>query len=254
VASIFAGTTPSTHSSDGRGVALPEGEMQPLLRFEGVSKTYHRGSESIHALEKVSFDVGAGDFVVVTGPSGSGKSTLLHVAAGLDEPDEGSVLFEGIDIYSYSARERAKFRRRKLGFVFQFFNLVPTLNAVQNVSLPLLLDGISKNSADAKAEELLTQLGMAHRLHHKPNEMSGGQMQRVAVARALIADPPLILADEPTGNLDSETGEEVLRLLKEAAAQHGAAVILVTHDPEAAGIGDRRVAIHDGRILTAVEG
>ncbi len=224
----------------------------PLLRFHEVTKHYDRGTESIRALERVSFDVNTGDFVVVTGPSGSGKSTLLHVAAGLDRPNSGEVYFNGEDVFGFSSRERARFRRRNLGFIFQFFNLVPTLNAVQNVSLPLLLDGLGKHAADAKARALLESMGMGERLGHRPAEMSGGQMQRVAVARALVADPPLILADEPTGNLDSEAGAEVLRLLKSAAADHKATVLLVTHDPEAATIGDRRVAIHDGRVLQTV--
>lgn len=224
----------------------------PLLLFEDVSKSYHRGTEEIHALRRVTCSIDDGEFVVVTGPSGSGKSTLLHVAAGLDKPDTGRVTFRGTDVFEFGSRKRARFRRRNIGFVFQFFNLVPTLNAVQNVSLPMLLDGIGKAEADKRAEELLVQLGMESRLHHKPNEMSGGQMQRVAVARALIADPPVILADEPTGNLDSEAGAEVLAVLKDAAAVRGAAVVLVTHDPEAAQIGDRRIAIHDGNILAAV--
>ncbi|MFN8106087.1 MAG: ABC transporter ATP-binding protein [Acidimicrobiia bacterium] len=225
---------------------------EPLVHFENVSKSYHRGTEEIHALRNVTCSISDGEFVVVTGPSGSGKSTLLHVAAGLDKPDSGKVTFRGTDVFEFGSRKRARFRRRNIGFVFQFFNLVPTLNAVQNVSLPMLLDGVGKAEADKRAEELLVQLGMQSRLHHKPNELSGGQMQRVAVARALIADPPVILADEPTGNLDSEAGAEVLAVLKDAATSQGAAVVLVTHDPEAAQIGDRRIAIHDGNILAAV--
>lgn len=224
----------------------------PLLHFEDVSKSYHRGTEEIHALRQVTATISEGEFVVVTGPSGSGKSTLLHVAAGLDKPDQGKVTFRDIDVFELGSRKRARFRRRNIGFVFQFFNLVPTLDAVQNVSLPMLLDGYGKAEADKRAEDLLTQLGMESRLHHKPNEMSGGQMQRVAVARALIADPPIILADEPTGNLDSEAGAEVLSVLKDAAASRGAAVVLVTHDPEAAQIGDRRIAIHDGNVIAGV--
>jgi ABC-type lipoprotein export system ATPase subunit len=225
---------------------------EPLLEFEGVSRTYSRGNESIAALTEASLTVHSGEFIVVTGPSGAGKSTLLHVAAGLDAPDAGTCRFRGQNIYTLNSKARARYRRRNIGFVFQFFHLVPTLDAVQNVSLPLLLDGVPKGDADRRAEKMLTRLGMGDRLRHKPNEMSGGQMQRVAVARAVIAEPPLVLADEPTGNLDSEAGTEVLRILKEAAASNKAAVILVTHDPEAAEIGDRRVAIHDGRLLAAV--
>ncbi len=225
---------------------------QPLVRFAEVSKSYYRGAEEIHALRNVTLTIEEGSFIVITGPSGSGKSTLLHVAASLDMPNKGTVFFREEDIFSFTNREQARFRRQNLGFVFQFFNLIPTLNAIQNTSLPLLLDGVSKRNADARAEELLSSLGMEDRLQHKPHEMSGGQMQRVAVARALIANPALILADEPTGNLDSESGAEVLALLKKAAKDHGAAVALVTHDTEAAEIGDRRISIQDGRVMSSV--
>lgn len=219
----------------------------PLLRFEDVSKSYHRGTEEIHALRHVTCTIDDGEFVVVTGPSGSGKSTLLHVAAGLDKPDSGVVEFRGTDVFQFGSRKRARFRRRNIGFIFQFFNLVPTLNAVQNVSLPMLLDGIGKTEADKRAEELLVQLGMESRLHHKPNEMSGGQMQRVAIARALVTQPAILLADEPTGNLDSKSGAEVMRIIKEMNAEHGLTVVLVTHDPQIAAQAERIIRIFDGR-------
>lgn len=223
-----------------------------LIHLHDVSRAYLRGDERISALTHTSLQVEPGEFLVVTGPSGSGKSTLLHVAGGLDAPDSGVVRFRGQDVYAWSSHERARYRRRQVGFVFQFFNLVPTLDAVQNVSLPLLLDGVQPAVADRRATELLERLGIGDRRGHTPGEMSGGQMQRVAVARAVVANPPLVLADEPTGNLDSASGVEVLALLKEAAKLNGAAVILVTHDPSAADLGDRKVTIHDGHLLAEV--
>lgn len=188
--------------------------VTPVLQLTGVGKTYRRGDEQVHVLVDFDFTVGAGEFVVVTGPSGAGKSTLLHVAGGLDAPDGGTVAMAGRDVWSMSAGARAAFRRRNLGFIFQFFNLVPMLTAVENVSLPLVLDGIPARSADARAEELLHRIGLGDRAEHRPAELSGGQMQRVAVARAVVARPSIVLADEPTGNLDwsavwrrgSETG------------------------------------------------
>jgi ABC-type lipoprotein export system ATPase subunit len=184
---------------------------------------------------------------VVTGPSGAGKSTLLHVAGGLDAPDTGLVSVNGQDVWSMSAGARAAFRRRNLGFVFQFFNLVPMLTAVQNVSLPLVLDGVPARSADARAEELLERVGLGDRAGHLPAELSGGQMQRVAVARALVARPSIVLADEPTGNLDSHSSAEVLDLLRSLSDEDGAAVVLVTHDQAAVRYGSRKLHLVDGR-------
>jgi putative ABC transport system permease protein len=177
--------------------------VKPVLQLKGVSKTYRRGDEQVHVLVDFDFTLDAGEFVVVTGPSGAGKSTLLHIAGGLDAPDSGTVAVTGQDVWSMSTGARAAFRRRNLGFVFQFFNLVPMLTAVENVSLPLVLDGMPARSADARAEELLQRVGLGERARHRPAELSGGQMQRVAVARALVARPSIILADEPTGNLES---------------------------------------------------
>ena len=188
----------------------------------------------MNVLVGFDFTLAAGEFVAVTGPSGAGKSTLLHVAGGLDPPDTGSVAVAGQDVWAMSSSTRAAFRRRNLGFVFQFFNLVPMLTAVENVSLPLVLDGIPTRSADARAEELLHRVGLGDRLRHRPAELSGGQMQRVAVARALAARPSIILADEPTGNLDSHSSTEVLDLLRSLSEEDGAAVVLATHDQAAA--------------------
>jgi ABC-type lipoprotein export system ATPase subunit len=226
------------------------GEITPVLQLEGVAKTYRRGDEQVRVLVDFDFTLGAGEFVVVTGPSGAGKSTLLHIAGGLDAPDTGTVAVSGQNMWSMSARARAAFRRRNLGFVFQFFNLVPMLTAVENVSLPLVLDGMPARSADARAEELLHRVGLGDRARHRPAELSGGQMQRVAVARALVARPSIILADEPTGNLDSHSSIEVLDLLRSLSDEDGAAVVMVTHDHIAAGYGTREVHLVDGRAHT----
>ncbi|MDX1885591.1 ABC transporter ATP-binding protein [Mycolicibacterium sp. 120270] len=220
--------------------------MEPVLQLAGVNKTYRIGDEQTRALVDFDFDVSAGEFVVVTGPSGAGKSTLLHIAGGLDAPDTGVVSVNGQDVWSVSAGARAAFRRRNLGFVFQFFNLVPMLTAVQNVSLPLVLDGTAARVADARAEALLERVGLGDRTGHRPAELSGGQMQRVAVARALVAGPSLILADEPTGNLDSHSSAEVLDLLRSLSDEDGAAVVMVTHDRTAASYGSREVHLVDG--------
>ncbi|WP_409428621.1 ABC transporter ATP-binding protein [Mycobacterium sp. SMC-11] len=217
------------------------------LQLEGVSKQYRRGDEQVNVLVEFDFHVNAGEFVVVTGPSGAGKSTLLHVAGGLDAPDTGTVVVAGHDVWAMSARARAEFRRRHLGFVFQFFNLVPMLTAVQNVSLPLVLDGVSARAADARAEELLDRVGLADRARHRPAELSGGQMQRVAVARALAARPSIILADEPTGNLDRRSSTEIVELLRSLSDEDGTAVVVVTHDRAAARYGTREVHLVDGR-------
>ena len=220
--------------------------MKPVLQLAGVNKTYRRGDEQTKVLVDVDFVLDEGEFVVVTGPSGAGKSTLLHIAGGLDAPDSGTVSVNGKDVWSLSAGARAGFRRRNLGFVFQFFNLVPMLTAVQNVSLPLVLDGMAARVADARAEELLGRVGLGDRAGHRPAELSGGQMQRVAVARALVARPSLILADEPTGNLDSHSSAEVLGLLRALSDEDGAAVVMVTHDQTAARYGSRELHLVDG--------
>jgi ABC-type lipoprotein export system ATPase subunit len=221
--------------------------VTPVLQLQGVSKTYRRGDEQVHVFADFDFTLDAGEFVVVTGPSGAGKSTLLHVAGGLDAPDSGTVAVAGQDVWAMSTGARAAFRRRNLGFVFQFFNLVPMLTAVENVSLPLVLDGMPARSADARAAELLERVGLGDRGRHRPAELSGGQMQRVAVARALVARPGIILADEPTGNLDSHSSTEVLDVLRSLADEDGAAVVMVTHDPEAARYGSRVLHLVDGR-------
>jgi ABC-type lipoprotein export system ATPase subunit len=227
--------------------------MTPVLQLEGVFKKYRRGDEVVHALADFDLSLDAGEFVVVTGPSGAGKSTLLHIAGGLDKPDAGRVAVAGQDVWAMRTGARAALRRRNLGFVFQFFNLVPTLSAVENVSLPLVLDGVAAHSADVRAKALLERIGLGDRGRHCPAELSGGQMQRVAVARALAARPSIVLADEPTGNLDSHSSTEVLSLLRSLADEEGAAVVMVTHDASAVGYGSRELHLVDGRAHCAAD-
>jgi ABC-type lipoprotein export system ATPase subunit len=234
-----------------RSARVTINSVTPVLQLTSVGKTYRRGDEQVRVLVDFDFTLDAGEFVVVTGPSGAGKSTLLHIAGGLDAPDSGTVKVDGQDVWAKSTGARAAFRRRNLGFVFQFFNLVPMLTAVQNVSLPLVLDGVPARSADARAEELLERVGMGDRARHLPAELSGGQMQRVAVARALVARPSIVLADEPTGNLDSHSSAEVLELLRSLSDQDGAAVVMVTHDAVAARYGSRELHLVDGRTREA---
>lgn len=226
----------------------------PALRLDGINKMYRRGAEELHVLIDIDVEVNAGEFVVLTGPSGAGKSTLLHIAGGLDAPDSGTVSVAGRDVWTMSAGARAACRRRQLGFVFQFFNLVPTLTAVQNVSLPLVLDGVPARRADARAEGLLARVGLADRAQHLPAQLSGGQMQRVAVARALVAEPAVVLADEPTGNLDRHSSEEVLDLLRSLSYEDGTAVVMVTHDRAAARHCSRELHLVDGRAAADVMG
>jgi ABC-type lipoprotein export system ATPase subunit len=216
-----------------------------LLRFEGVSKRFHRGHEEVVALDGVDLTIEAGEFVALIGPSGSGKSTLLHLAGGLDQPDAGRILLGDRDVATLSIGERAKLRRREIGFVFQFFHLIPTLTVTENIELPLLLDGVKSNG---RTSELLERVGLGPRAEHLPSELSGGEMQRAAIARALVARPTLILADEPTGNLDSATGETVLAVLAEQVAESGAALVMVTHDRDVAKRADIVHTLRDGRL------
>jgi len=219
-----------------------------LLRAEALKKSYSRGDQTVEALKGVDLSIAPGQFVSIMGPSGSGKSTLLHLMGGLDRPTSGKVILNGEAIERLNDRELSLFRRRKLGFIFQFFNLLPTLSALENVALPLLLDGKPMSEIEARAKELLSTMGMEKRIQHKPDQLSGGEMQRVAIARALMSDPLLILADEPTGNLDSKTGESVLTLLSDLVKTTGKTVVMVTHDPNAASFGDRQIRVRDGLI------
>jgi putative ABC transport system ATP-binding protein len=222
-----------------------------LVELRDVQRTYRRGEETVLALRGVSLAVDAGDFLVVTGPSGSGKSTLLHIMAGLDRPSGGDVLLGGTSLSAMSDDDLTLRRRRGIGFIFQFFHLLPTLSATDNVGLPLLLDGLGPDEIRSRAGQALERVGLAHRRNHRPREMSGGEQQRVAIARALVIRPSLILADEPTGNLDSASGADILQILRAAPAEYGAAVVLVTHQPDAAMAGERTLCMRDGRIETA---
>jgi putative ABC transport system ATP-binding protein len=219
-----------------------------MIRCVEVRKVYRQGDNEITALAGISLEIARGTFAVVMGPSGSGKSTLLHLIGGLDRPSSGDLLVDGHSIGAMGDGELTLLRRRKIGFVFQFFNLLPTLTAAENVALPLVLDGRPKGEADARAHMLLQKVGLQERKKHLPEELSGGEIQRVALARALAFDPPVILADEPTGNLDSRNGAAVLSLLRGFSADAGCTVVMVTHSEEAAAYGARRIYLRDGAI------
>jgi len=219
-----------------------------MMELQEVAKSYPQGRRMVHALRGVSLKISAGEFVSIMGPSGSGKSTLLHLLGALDVPTSGRVLFDGRDLQTFSDAERSLLRRNRIGFIFQFFNLLPTLKAVENVALPLLLGGGSRRLAREKALAGLSQVGLADRASHFPEEISGGEMQRVAIARALVTEPEAILCDEPTGNLDSVTSKEILTLLRGLPEAGRRSVVMVTHDSQAAAYGDRLITIRDGLI------
>jgi putative ABC transport system ATP-binding protein len=219
-----------------------------LLKVKALEKSYTRGEETVHALRGVNLDILEGQFVSIMGPSGSGKSTLLHLMGGLDRPTRGEVILKGESIASMTDAELSLFRRQKLGFIFQFFNLLPTLTAIENVALPRLLGNESIRKIEPRAKELLAMMGLSDRIHHKPDQLSGGEMQRVAIARALVSDPLMILADEPTGNLDTRTGEVILGYLQKLSREMGKTVVMVTHDSKAASFGNRLIRIKDGRV------
>lgn len=221
-----------------------------MMELIDVTKVYQQGRRTVQAVRGVSLRVEAGEFISIMGPSGSGKSTLMHLLGALDTPTTGRALFDGEDLAAMSDRRRSHLRRTRIGFVFQFFNLLPTLTAVENVALPLLLGGESRRSARLRAEACLDRVGLSHRSDHFPEELSGGEMQRVAVARALVTEPEAILCDEPTGNLDSANARVILDLLRQLPEAGRRSVVMVTHAPEAAAVGDRIVHIADGRITS----
>ena len=221
-----------------------------LIQAENLTKVYGKGDTAIVALDHVNLTVNPGEFVAVMGPSGCGKSTLLHLIGGLDRPSDGNVSIDGQPLAAMSDNTITQLRRRKVGYVFQFFNLVPILSSVENVALPLLLDGANSAKSKQKAAEWLTQVGLEHRLASRPDQLSAGQQQRVAIARALITDPVLVLADEPTGNLDTKSADEIAGLLKQVAKTWGRAVLMVTHDPRIAAYADRIVFLKDGKIVS----
>ncbi len=224
--------------------------MGIILECKNVYKTYHRGEEDVHALCGINLSVEQGTFTMLTGASGSGKSTLLHCIAGVDQPDSGNVFVGGQDIHALSPHDSAVFRRRKIGLIYQFFNLLPTLTARQNILLPLSLDG--REPDKDYFDELVRTIGIQDRLDHYPAQMSGGQQQRCAIARALIAKPDLCLADEPTGNLDRKNTDETMELLKEARVKFGQTIIMVTHDQRLTEFCDRVIEMTDGKIISDV--
>ena len=219
-----------------------------MIELHDATKTYEQGRRVVNAVRGVTMSVTGGEFVTIMGPSGSGKSTLMHLMGALDTPSTGRAVFQGQNLQAMSDSERSLLRRTRIGFVFQAFNLLPTLTAAENVALPLLLGGTARRLAMARAIECLRNVGLDPRKDHYPEELSGGEMQRVAVARALIADPDAVLCDEPTGNLDTATSRDILELLSKLPAPNRRAVILVTHDPSAAAYGTRLVKIRDGVI------
>jgi putative ABC transport system ATP-binding protein len=219
----------------------------PALAGIALTRTFGQGISLVRAVDDVSLSVSAGELVVVTGASGSGKSTLLHLLGGLDTPDEGRVLLQGEDISRLPQRQLSLIRRRRLGFLLQFFSLLPTLTAIENVSLPLALDGTSRAQARARAEEALHGVGVFERRAHHPGTLSGGEQQRVALARAIVTNPVVLLADEPTGSLDSTSGQAIFELLRESATSSG--VVLVSHDPRAADYADRVIRLADGQVV-----
>jgi ABC-type lipoprotein export system ATPase subunit len=219
-----------------------------MIRCLDVRKTYCQGDNEVTVLSGITVDIPQGQFATIMGPSGSGKSTLLHLMGGLDRPSAGDVLVDERIISQMADDQVTLFRRTKIGVVFQFFNLLPTLTALENITLPFVLDGQPKGKADGRAEFLLDKVGLAHRRRHLPEAMSGGEIQRLAIARALAFQPPIILADEPTGNLDSKNGQIVLDLLRRINQEDRCTVVMVTHSPEAAKIGDRTIFLRDGLI------
>ena len=218
----------------------------PLMSMKGVTRDYKLGKTLVRALRGLDLEIAKGDVVAIMGPSGSGKSTLMHIIGALDVPTTGTAMIDGSDLRDMKERQLVTFRGKKVGFVFQTFNLVQTLSALQNVELPMIFQGIGRSERTQRAKDLLTRVGLAERIRHKPNELSGGERQRVSVARSLANDPEIILADEPTGNLDTESGQSILDLLKELSVNDGKTVIIVTHDPEAAAIADRIITLRDG--------
>jgi putative ABC transport system ATP-binding protein len=225
--------------------------LETAIETIDLKKTFSLGTVNVEVLKNVKVEIHKGDFVSVMGPSGSGKSTLLYLIGGLDKPTSGSIMVAGRDIAVMDDREISILRRRTIGFVFQFYNLVPNLNVEENILLPVLLDGKKAKDCKARLDELLENVGLTGRRLHTPREMSGGEQQRVSIARALVNNPDIILADEPTGNLDTKTGREIMRLLKEINLSYEKTIVMVTHSPESAEYGNRIINIRDGEVVEA---
>ena len=220
-----------------------------IVKTESLTKLFGRGATAVTALNQLDLEIDAGEFVAVMGPSGCGKSTLLHLMGGLDRPTSGRVVIDGRDLSQLNDDALAHLRRTRIGFVFQFYNLIPVLTSVENAALPLILDGVNFSAAKARAEEWLGRVGLVDRMDHRPDQLSGGEQQRVAIARALVTEPALILADEPTGNLDSRAADELVGLLKEISERWDRTVLMVTHDPRMAAYADRIVFLKDGTVI-----
>ena len=221
-----------------------------ILKVENLVKTYKNGNSTINAVDNISFSVEKGDFVAIVGASGSGKSTLLHLLGGVDRPTSGKVYIDNVDIYSMNNDALAIFRRRQVGLIYQFYNLIPILNVEENIVLPCKLDG--KNVSKDRLNEIIDTLGLSARRKHLPNELSGGQQQRVSIGRAIINNPALVLADEPTGNLDSKASDEIVALLKESNKKYNQTIIVITHDSDIASVANRVITIEDGKIVSDV--
>ena len=217
-----------------------------ILRVENLTKIYGKGENAVHALDGVSFSVKKGEFIAIIGPSGSGKSTLLHILGGVDRPTSGTVLMDGKDVYAQNEEQLAIFRRRQVGLIYQFYNLIPVLNVTENIMLPVLMDGQQVNQE--RLSELMETLQLTGRENHLPNQLSGGQQQRVSIGRALMNAPAVVLADEPTGNLDSKNSREIVSLLKLSNEKYGQTVLIITHDESIALQADRIISIEDGKI------
>ncbi len=221
----------------------------PFLEAQSLTKTYRVGGSTVHALRDVDFTAAQGDFVVINGPSGSGKTTFLNLISAIDRPTEGDVLIEGASTAALSERQLAQLRKDKIGLIFQTFNLIPVLTAAENAEYPLLLQKLSRAERSDRVQSILAEVGLEDLARRRPNELSGGQRQRIAIARALITQPKLVLADEPTANLDSETGAQVMALMRTLNEEHCVVFIVVTHDPAVAGYARRRIRIHDGHLM-----
>jgi len=217
-----------------------------MVKIENLSKIYGTGDAEVRALDNVSFEIPKGEFTAIIGPSGSGKSTLLHLLGGVDRPTSGKVFIDGTDIYALNESQLAIFRRRHIGLIYQFYNLIPTLNVEENITLPQLLDG--RKVDKERLDEIMTTIDLGSRVSHLPNALSGGQQQRVSIGRALITNPAIILADEPTGNLDSKNSKEIVELLKLSNKKYGQTLVVITHDESIALQADRIIAIEDGKI------
>ena len=236
-----------------RGAGASSSAGQPLVEIRGLSKVYERGRQKLEVLHHVDLDIASGDFFALMGPSGSGKTTLLNLLGGIDRPTEGRLMVDGTDIATYSESELARWRARNVGFVFQLYHLLPVLSAERNVELPLLLTGLTTSERKRRVQAALSLANIADRARHKPSELSGGQEQRVGIARAIVGDPLLLLCDEPTGDLDRKSGDEILDLLQALNREQGKTIVMVTHDPHAAARARRILYMNKGKLSTEPE-